>query len=498
MISILSRYLKLKSSGYYYSQNYKNYRKKSHSKTLNLFYKAAKEIPAYKDFLKKNKIKYENIKSIEDFKRIPVTTKENYIQEYDLKQRCWNGEITKIHTFAASSGSTGDPLFWPRDVVEEVEGAQIHELLFDKVYQVRKYKTLFINSFGLGNWIAGIYTEMCLYLMRLHGLPFTLASPGYNQEETFKVIKGFSHYFDQTIIACHPPILKMMVENGKNESIPWEKLNVKFLGAGEGFSENWRDYLLSLVGQHDKFRTIINIYGSADAGLMGFETPLSIALHRETAGNHLLNRILFKSERNPYLYQFDPLKKYIESVDDEIVLTMNSAMPLLRYNIHDNGSTLESAFLLDTVNERSPLFLKTLKVLNIQPKDWQFPFVYIFGRGQYMTSFYGVNIYPENIKAVLEHTSLQSSVTGRFVVSKDADSSQDPYMILRIELKPDVRISKNLMNKTRRLFVKILKDINSEYNQVEDKFKEKMHPKIILHKYNDPVLFPEGKIKKMG
>jgi len=71
-------------------------------------------------------------------------------------------------------------------------------------------------------------------------------------------------------------------------------------------------------------------------------------------------------------------------------------------------------------------------------------------------------------------------------------------MILRIELKPDVRISKNLMNKTRRLFVKILKDINSEYNQVEDKFKEKMHPKIILHKYNDPVLFPEGKIKKMG
>ena len=498
MISILNSYLKLKSSSYTYSQSYNNYKKKSQSKALNLFNKAAKEIPAYKDFLRKNKVKYENIKNIEDFKRIPLTTKENYIQEYDLKKRCWNGEITKIHTFAASSGSTGEPLFWPRDLVQEIEGAQIHELLFEKIYQVRKYKTLFINSFGLGNWIAGIYTEMCLYLMRLHGLPFTLASPGYDQKETFKVIREFSHYFDQTVIACHPPVLKMLVENGKNESIPWEKLNVKFLGAGEGFSENWRDYLLSLVGQHDKFRTIINIYGSADAGLMGFETPLSIALHRETAGNHLLNRTLFKSERNPYLYQFDSLKKYIEAVDDEIVLTMNSAMPLLRYNIHDNGSTFESPTLLDIVKEHSPLFLKTLRVNSIQPKDWQLPFIYIFGRGQYMTSLYGVNIYPENIKAVLEHTSLQPLVTGRFEVSKESDSSQDPCMILRIELKPDVKGDKYLKDRTKTLFVKILKYINSEYNQVEDKFKEKMHPRIVFHKYNDPLLFPEGKIKKMA
>ena len=493
-------YLKSEKNDYLKSVQNQSRNKFADKKTLFLFRKAAKLVPAYKDFLAKNKINPEKIKNISGFKKyVPFITKENYILRYGLKERCWEGDLTKTHTFAASSGSTGEPVFWPRDIKQEIEGAKIHELLLSKVFDVYNRNTLFINSFGLGNWIAGMYTEMSLYLARLHKVPFTLASPGYNQEENFKVIKSFSKYYDQTIIACHPPILKIMIENGKGEGIKWPDLNVRFLGAGEGFSENWRDYLLSLVGQTDFLRTIINIYGSAEAGLMGFETPLSIALHREASTNHELNKALFNSDRTPFLYQFDPLIKYLEgSIRGEIVITMNATSPLIRYNIHDHGGTIGNFDLLETVEKSSKNFLKRLKKVKINIDDFRFPFVFILGREQFMTSLYGVNIYPENIKAVLEHKLLQPHLTGRFITSKEIDERKDQYLLLRAELKPKVVKKREVENLTQKLFVEILRKLNSEYNQVEQKYKGKMHPKEVLCKFQDSKYFPEGKIQKMA
>jgi phenylacetate-CoA ligase len=468
--------------------NDKGVYKKSFSKALKLLKRASVEIPAYKDFLQKNKININLIKSIKDFNNIPYTTKENYIFQYDIKDRSWNSKINQMHTIASSSGSTGEPVFWPREVEQEIEGAKIHEHLLNEVFDVKNNKTLIINSFGLGNWIAGMYTEFCLYLLRLKSLPFTLASPGYNQDETFKIVNNFSKYYDQTIIACHPPILKMMIENGENEGINWKKLNIKFLGAGEGFSENWRDYLLSMVNQKNPYNSFINIYGSADAGLMGFETPLSIYLRRLTSRDNELNKELFNSDRNPYLYQFDPEFKYLNiNYDQEILITCDATAPLLKYNIHDKGGILD--------------YLKVYGLNKLDTnllKGFCLPFVYIFGRDKFMTTLYGVNIYPENIKAVLEHKTLQNFLTGRYVSEKQIDKNSDQYLELTAELKPKIKASGKIAENIKKLFILTLRELNSEYKYVESRYKNKMHPKIILTKFQDPKVFPVGKIKKMS
>lgn len=443
--------------------------------TYKLFLKASKEVPAYKHFLAKNKVKPHSVKNFLDFKNnVPLTTRENYIKEYSLESRCWGGDVTKSHTVAASSGSTGSPIFWPRFLKQETDGAKIHEIILKQTFGVEKQKTLVVNSFGLGNWIAGIYTEFCLYLNRLDNIPFTLASPGYNQEETLRIIKEFSLYFDQTIMICHPPVLKIMIEAGIEQGIDWKNLNIKFLSAGEGFSENWRDYMLSLVGQTNPLNSFVNIYGSADAGLIGFETPDSINLRRKTANNHKLNYEIFNSERNPYIYQYVPDMKFIESVNGEIVLTCDATVPLIRYNIHDRGGVMNSE------------------------NDLNLPFVYIFGRDHYMVSLLGVNIYPENIKAVLEDISLQPFLTGRFVTEKKETGQGDHTLILRVELKNKIKPSNKLSKKIQSNFIHIVKKLNSEYNQVEMKFGTKMHPHIEFIKYQDPKFFPEGKTKKMS
>ena len=222
-------------------------------------------------------------------------------------------------------------------------------------------------------------------------------------------------------------------------------------------------------------------------------------LHRESSISRSLNELLFRSARTPFLYQFDPTTKYLEgSVENEIMITMNATAPLVRYNIHDQGGTIGNFGLLEIIEDHSNNIFQGLKDNGVNVKDWQFPFIYVFGREQFMTSLYGVNIYPENIKASLEHRLLQPFLTGRFIAEKKVDENQNQYLLLRVELRPKIRGSQEIRNRTIKLFTETFKKLNSEYNQVEQKYKERMHPKVVLCKFQDSKYFPEGKVRKMA
>src|SRR3989344_3851021 len=99
------------------------WRHEGEKKALTLFHHAAKRVPAYADFLKKNHIKSEQVRSIADFQNVPITTKKNYISEYPLEARSWDGALSRHKIIAVSSGTSGEPKFWPRGLHEESEGA---------------------------------------------------------------------------------------------------------------------------------------------------------------------------------------------------------------------------------------------------------------------------------------------------------------------------------------------------------------------------------------
>src|SRR3989344_1516659 len=82
--------------------------------SLALFHKAAESVPAYKDFLKKNRINKKSIKTWDDFQRVPVVSKKNYLKKYPIKNLCWGGNLKKPLVFTATSGSTGSSFYFPR------------------------------------------------------------------------------------------------------------------------------------------------------------------------------------------------------------------------------------------------------------------------------------------------------------------------------------------------------------------------------------------------
>src|SRR5690606_12687097 len=134
------------------------------------------------------------------------------------------------------------------------------------------------------------------------GYPMTVVAPGSDKREILRVVPELAPHFDQVVLLGYPPFLKDVIDAG----LPWSRWNVRLVTAGEVFSEEWRTLVASRAGIADPVRGIASLYGTADAGVLGNETPLSVEIRRFLAGRPELARELFGESRLPTLVQYDP------------------------------------------------------------------------------------------------------------------------------------------------------------------------------------------------
>lgn len=494
-IKTLEKYLSTSSKSLhkeFYAKKNKDWIKEGEKQALGIFHSASERVPAYKDFLKKHNVNPRAIKTLEDFRQVPPTTKENYIEKYDIEKRCWNGNFSDIHVISTSSGTSGEPHFWPRNLSSEVEGAYMHELLLSSVYDMKKKKTLFLNGFPMGSWIAGTFTLACTHLMSWKGYPLVSINPGYSDDPIILLLEKMASKFEQTIISGHTPFLKEVVEMAVKKGINFRKTKVILLGTGQGITENWRAYILKLLASNDYYHTMLNLYGSADANLMGFETPFSIFLRKILSNNQKLKKKVFNDERLPSLYNFDPRITYIEEKEGQLHITKDTGSPLIRYNIQDEGSVLSFQNLMDFF----PHIDQKLKREEQQILTMRLPFVYLFGREKFMVKIYGANVYSEHVQHALNHKKLQPILTGRYILEMGYDANQNPQMICRVELIEGVNRENNHRTMIEEIFVEQVRKINSEYNYVLNEMGMKARPVIMIHLHGDSKYFPKGVLKK--
>lgn len=214
---------------------------------------------------------------------------------------------------------------------------------------------------------------------------------------------------------------------------------------GEGFVEEWRDELIRLFGKES---VIFSVYGSTDKGLCeGVESNFAYALRslmyiaaeflrdetaakkamelrfgpdavpftKETAREFLLAFV--KEERNmsrvPMIFQFNPLMFYNENhtrldpeqkreVNEFVTTTLSlvTAIPRVRYNVHDEGRVMnyeDVRMILDRFH---------IRIANYNPRndpsiDLRLPFLLLYGRSDGTISVDGANIFPEDIEECL-------------------------------------------------------------------------------------------------
>jgi len=458
---------------------------------VGLFRRAASMVPAYKKFLVDNNFRSSQIKSVADFYKIPPTNKKNYIRKYPLRERLWNGRLDSEMVFTSSSGSTGNPQYFPRSSRVDETARKVHEK-FIKL-GTSKGGVLVVDAFSMGIWIGGLITyQSFVSAARFSGLPVSVITPGINKNEILRILSDLAPQFEEVILCGYPPFIKDIVEEAKNRKISFKKFRLRFLFAAEAFSEEFRNYLCRAAGVKDPILDTMNIYGSADIGVMAHETPASIAVRRLAVKNKRLFESLFgQTTKIPTLAQYDPDDIYFETNNGELLLTADNVAPLIRYEIGDNGGVYQQEQIHDIMKGQG---LDLRRVLKGKAAGFHSanPFVYIFERKDFSTSLYGLQIYPETIKNAILTNDLAKDLTGRFTMETKYDRRQNQYLEINLELKDQKEKSKRLKQKAIRLITDFLRNKNIEYRELYTHLKKRANPHIVLWPYGHPKYFNFG------
>ncbi|MEH2089134.1 phenylacetate--CoA ligase family protein [Nostoc sp.] len=476
------------------------------SAALSLFHDVAANVPAYKAFLAEREINPATIQSLEEFQKLPAIAKQNYILRYPLPDLCRNGQLEACDMIAASSGSSGKPTFWPRFFTDELQIATRFEQIFHDSFYTDSRRTLAVICFTLGTWVGGMFTTNCCRYLASKGYLITVITPGNNKEEILRVVQELGSGFEQVVLLGYPPFLKDVIDTGIARGVEWQQYQIKLVMAGEVFSEEWRSLVGERVGSRNLCYDFASLYGTADAGVLGNETPLSICIRRFLAENPDAARALFGESRLPTLVQYDPCNRFFEVQDGGLLFSGDNGIPLVRYDILDTGGIISYDAMLQFLAEwgfdavaalqnesHNSEFNTPNSALSTQhsPRGiHQLPFVYVFGRSNFTVSYFGANIYPENVTVGLEQPVIQEWVTGKFVLQVIEDADKNRFLSVVVELAVGVEGSEEQRLAIASSILSQLLRLNSEFaNYVPVEYQT---PQVALAPMGDFEYFPIG------
>ncbi|HEU5267866.1 MAG TPA: hypothetical protein VFU35_14245, partial [Jatrophihabitans sp.] len=448
---------------------------------LELFRDVVSSVPAYRDFLDNNGVDATAVRAMADFEQLPIVTKDNYLRRYPLPDRCRDGRLDSCDMIAVSSGSSGEPTIWPRSVADELAVTRRFEQVFVDSFAAQQRHTLAVVCFPLGTWVGGLFTLACVRHLAATGLRITAVAPGNNVAEILRVVPELGGFVDQVVLLGYPPFIKQVVDAGIRVGLDWSRYAIKLVLAGEVFSEDWRDLVSRRAGMADVETGSASLYGTADAGVLGNETPLSVRIRRFLASRPELAGELFGDQRLPTLVQYDPQIRYFETGGDgTLVFSGDSGVPLIRYGIGDRGGIISFSDMMAYCREHG-----------FAPEAGpELPFVYVFGRALFAVSYYGANVYAENIANGLEQPAVSDWVTGRFVLETREDADRNRELWVTVELARGEAASPERASAAAQSILTRLCGLNSEFaNYVPD---DRQLPHVELRPADDPDYFPVG------
>jgi len=411
---------------------------------LESFHKTARNIPAYKDFLLKEGIKHpEKIQTIEDFKKyVPIIQKENYINQYPLSLRQKKSSVA--FTLSTSGGTTGKPIIQAHTCTEfDPLPTQIY---LEYLLNLSQKKTLYINAFALGSWYGGIASTLLSYsIVKKKGYHVTISLCGLEPEIILHIIEKIGKEYELIVISSYPSFFKLLLQEAKTRDLHINEYHIIPLCSGELFIWNFKQFLAEKFSLNILYE-IIDMYAATDVGIIGVSTPLSNLIQQKIINGEIPVLSLKKSPFS--LFQHNPLFGYIEEINNEVVITRNYDLvevPLIRYRIKDKGGIIPFE---EVYNKNLEIELNQRGFVK-KPIKW--PFLFVQGRADYAVIFLGANIYPHQIKEILEKE--RDNLFNNFKIG--VENGDKPRFVVHLELLPNVSV--NQLN---------MKEIQTKYHSI--------------------------------
>ena len=439
---------------------------------------AVARIPAYQEFLREQGFDPETVRALEDFARIPVMTKKNYIGAYALNLRMINGDINGAQIISSSSGSSGEPTFYARGPLSIAESVELHRRILAG-FNLGGGNTLIVVALAMGNWIGGTYTTEAAEKLSELGHRVVVVAPGVDKQSVLETVKTLGPMFHNVVLVGYPPFLVDVVDEADDEILAQ---NIKLILAGEAIGEDRRDSLLSALGKPGCVEDICVVYGTADAGMIGHETPSSIAIKRLALSHPALDEALFGGDAETSTFvEYDPNIRFIETEEDGHLLFTVESSNLLRYRINDVGAVWDG-------DEVRRIMAENGYQLEVATSTAGAGFVVLKRRSDVAVSFYAINIYPEPIRASLADPLLRGVLTGRFKIGRvpGAGMGSDTLGLdveMRERIDPSTGLDEDFAQTVKEIVSDGLIRSNSEYRELLRQEGERVEPRITLHSF---------------
>jgi phenylacetate-CoA ligase len=114
----------------------------------------------------------------------------------------------------------------------------------------------------------------------------------------------------------------------------------------------------------------------------------------------------------------------------------------------------------------------------------------VFGRSHFTISYFGANIYPENITVGLEQPEVCDGVTGKFVMQVQTEADQNVRLVIVVELAPGQAATEDQRRAIARSILQHLQRLNSEFAHYVPPVYQL--PQVQLVPTGDPTYFPVG------
>ena len=442
------------------------------------FYSMAIErVPAYRTYLEERYGTLPDVSSQEDFSRLPLTSKGEYIKAFPLEDLCLDGTLRGKHVLCRSSGTKGKPFFWPQLPEQERYVAEWLYSDLDETFHISQNPVFAVVSLALGSWISGELTSWGLRNLGIQKGGLTLVTPGLDLDEAVDMLESFAGKFSGTVLYSYPPFARIILEKAAARKLPLESFRMGLRLAGEGYSEGYRSRLNRLMGYHEgDLHSIASGYGSTDFGSLGKETPLCIAIRRILYEEGLAKEVLGRGEI-PSLCQYDPSAFFVELHEEELVVSKYQAVPLLRYRTGDRVTLMPYVEMIQRLKDAGadPLALLAERGGDLA-KVRELPFILVWGRIDGGITFYGANILVEQIREIIEEQrDFAACCSGQFKIRKGEDAHNDPVLEILLEPRPETRGDEIAL---AELLASCLEETSADYAAIRKTQGEKALPRL--------------------
>lgn len=469
---------------------------------LRVAQEAAARVPAYGRFLRLADYDANRLRTFADFLELPTMDKASYLTPYSVEQRCLNGDLPSAHMITLSSGTGGPASFWPRLPTQDPRLWAVLTEALDEYFHIRERSTLIVAAVALGAWGFGVSIVQAGQRMfsdlGLHG---TIVTPGLNHDDTLRFVQQLGPNYDQTILVTYPAMAPTLLNLGQRHAVDWRSLNLGIFTSGEGVSEAQRERLVELLGRDpEHLDGLLSAFGASEvAGLIGYETRFCLLVRRLCRRTPELARSLFGTTVIPSLNQYNPLSHFLQIENDEVLLTMRGAVPLVRYNTHDRGGLLSFDEVVARCSAHRYDLLTELRARGYGPASLRTrPFMYAFGRSDAII-VHGGNVYLDQLADVAESPALRDFTTGMFEVSSVAAHDGRVTVRLILELRPDAQASDGVQRVCEQAVVDGLQRVSARFRAVYQSERDRVNVEVELASFGASAAWgPKGRRVALG